>query len=413
MKYTKSNLWRKDFTLVVIGQIISLFGNAVLRFALPLYILEQSGSPALFGSVSALAFIPMIALSPVGGIIADRVNKQRIMVVLDFITSALVTGYIIISGFSAAVAIVVVLMMALYAIQGAYSPTVQASIPLLAEGEALVPANAAVNLVNSLSNMLGPVIGGVLYGTFGLSAVLIVSAICFFLSAVMELFIKIPHKKQNAAGSVWAIVKSDMSSSIRFMFKTKPILAQIILILALFELFASSTILIGLPVLVTQTLSLSSQLLGVAQGVMMGGGLLGGVLAGALAKRISMKKIHRLLLLVSLCFVPISFGLLLGVSAMVGFGILTAAYFLAMIAGVLMRVQLFSFIQQIVPEELMGKVFSCLMAIAICAQPLGQALAGWCFEWFANLPWVVLLAAALLSGTVAIYSRQCFHRIEV
>ena len=90
MKQMKAKLWNKDFTLVVIGQIISLFGNAVLRFALPLYILEQSGSPALFGQVSALAFLPMIMLSPVGGIIADRVNKQRIMAVLDFITSVLV-----------------------------------------------------------------------------------------------------------------------------------------------------------------------------------------------------------------------------------------------------------------------------------------------------------------------------------
>ena len=43
----KAKLWNKDFTLVVIGQIISLFGNAVLRFALPLYSLEQSGSPGL------------------------------------------------------------------------------------------------------------------------------------------------------------------------------------------------------------------------------------------------------------------------------------------------------------------------------------------------------------------------------
>lgn len=130
----KTKLWHKDFTLVIIGQIISLFGNAVLRFALPLYILEQSGSPALFGQISALSFLPMILLSPVGGIIADRVNKQRIMVVLDFITATLVFGYIVISGYSFAIANVVVLMMALYAIQGAYSPTVQASIPLLAKG---------------------------------------------------------------------------------------------------------------------------------------------------------------------------------------------------------------------------------------------------------------------------------------
>ena len=49
-------LFRRDFTLVVIGQIISLFGNAILRFALPLYLLRQTGSPALFGAVGAAAF---------------------------------------------------------------------------------------------------------------------------------------------------------------------------------------------------------------------------------------------------------------------------------------------------------------------------------------------------------------------
>ena len=409
MKQTKAQLWNKDFTLVVIGQIISLFGNAVLRFALPLYILEQSGSPALFGQVSALAFLPMILLSPVGGIIADRVNKQRIMVVLDFITSALVFGYIAISGYFSTIAIVVVLMMALYAIQGAYSPAVQASIPLLVEEDKLVPANAAVNLVNSLSNMLGPVIGGVLYGTFGLPIVLIVSAICFFLSAVMELFIKIPYTKQESTGNMWDIVKKDMGSSLSFMFKTKPILAKIISIMTLFELFASSVLIIGLPVLITQTYALSSQWLGVTQGVMM----VGGVLAGVLAKKLSIQKIHRLLLLIALCFVPIVLGLLLGVSAIIGYGIITAACFFAMIAGVLMRVQLFAFIQQVVPKEMMGKVFSCLMAINLCAQPVGQWLAGWCFERFADLPWVVLLAAVVLSSLISVYSRSCFHKIAV
>lgn len=45
----KSTLFKRDFTLVVIGQIISLFGNAILRFALPLYLLRETGSSALFG----------------------------------------------------------------------------------------------------------------------------------------------------------------------------------------------------------------------------------------------------------------------------------------------------------------------------------------------------------------------------
>ena len=58
----------RNFVMVVVGQIISLFGNAILRFALPLYLLSETGSAALFGIVSACAFIPMIVLAPVGGI---------------------------------------------------------------------------------------------------------------------------------------------------------------------------------------------------------------------------------------------------------------------------------------------------------------------------------------------------------
>ena len=88
----KEKGFSKDFIMVVIGQIISLFGNAALRFALPLYLLNQTGSSALYGTVTACAFLPSIAMSPIGGIVADRVNKRNIMVALDFLTAAVVGG---------------------------------------------------------------------------------------------------------------------------------------------------------------------------------------------------------------------------------------------------------------------------------------------------------------------------------
>lgn len=80
----QTKLFRRDFTLVVIGQIISLFGNAILRFALPLYLLRETGSSTLFGVVTACSFAPMVILSMAGGVLADRVNKRDIMVGLDF-----------------------------------------------------------------------------------------------------------------------------------------------------------------------------------------------------------------------------------------------------------------------------------------------------------------------------------------
>ena len=93
-----NGLFKKDFVLVVIGQIISLFGNAAIRFAMPLYLLNQTGSSALFGTVTACAFIPAILLSPVGGIIADRVNKRNIMVILDFLTSIVILVFSLLMG---------------------------------------------------------------------------------------------------------------------------------------------------------------------------------------------------------------------------------------------------------------------------------------------------------------------------
>ena len=83
-------LFHKDFTIMVLGQIISLFGNSILRFTLSLYILDTTGSAAVFGSILAVSMIPTVLLSTFGGVLADRVNRRNIMVVLDYCTSFII-----------------------------------------------------------------------------------------------------------------------------------------------------------------------------------------------------------------------------------------------------------------------------------------------------------------------------------
>ena len=114
----------KDFYLVMIGQIISLFGNAVIRFALPLHLLTVTQSPSLLGIVSGLSFLPLVIMSPVGGLIADRVNKRNIMVVLDFFTAGLVLAFQLLSGRVSLIGLILVLLFLLYGISGAYQPSV-------------------------------------------------------------------------------------------------------------------------------------------------------------------------------------------------------------------------------------------------------------------------------------------------
>ena len=74
---------------ITVCQIITLFGNAALRFALPLYLLRRIDSAALYGSVTALALVPMLLGTLAGGVLADRCRKARLMALLDLVTAGI------------------------------------------------------------------------------------------------------------------------------------------------------------------------------------------------------------------------------------------------------------------------------------------------------------------------------------
>lgn len=79
-------LFTKNFILLILGQVTSLFGNYILRLALSMYVLELTGSATIFAGILSIAIIPTILLSPFGGILADRANRRNIMVALDTLT---------------------------------------------------------------------------------------------------------------------------------------------------------------------------------------------------------------------------------------------------------------------------------------------------------------------------------------
>ncbi|WP_250673347.1 MFS transporter [Paraclostridium ghonii] len=404
----KIKLFNQNFTLMVIGQIISLFGNSILRFALPLYLLDTTNSPALFGAVSACSLIPMITVTPFGGIIADRANKRNIMVILDFITAVIVTVFSLSIGEFNLVFMLIVTLMALYGIQGAYQPTVQASIPLLVDINNLLPANAVINQVSSLSGLLGPVIGGILYGFYGLMPILMASIICFFASAIMEIFIKIPYTKQDTKSRVFSIVKDDFITSLNFIFKDKPVLFKTIGIISCFNLILSSLIMIGIPVIITQILKMSSQAYGITQGMLALGGLCGGIMTGVLANKIKIYHSHIILLFAILGLIPIGVVLMFNVTPMISYVVVTACCFIIMAVCTLFSIQILTFIQSETPSHLTGKVISFCLAMTMCSTPIGQIIYGYLFEELKNDTYIIIFVAVLVSGVIALMSKKVF-----
>ena len=405
-------LFNRDFTLVAIGQLISLFGNAILRFALALYVLDATGSAAVFGTVTAIAVIPTILLSPFGGILSDRVNRRNIMAALDFATAALALGLGLLLSEENAVALITAALLLLSVIQACYTPSVNSSVPLLQTEGNLVKANAVVSQVAMLANLIGPVLGGVLYGLFGAMPIILVSGVCFFLSAVLELFIHIPFQPLDAKTGILQIVKDDLRESIRFMTREQPDILRITLMIAVYSLFVVSTITVGLPYMVRTVLGLSSQLYGAAEGLMAAAGIAGGIASGFLAGRLKTSRLYWLLVLSGAALVPVGAAFLLGCGPMTCYIVITICIMAMQLLIALFSIFMLSLAQSRTPSHLLGKMTAYIMTLTMCAQPVGQALYGVLFDRFAGSLYLPLIATALIAAAIGLASRGLFARLE-
>jgi MFS family permease len=393
---------------------MSIFGNMILSWALPFYILDISNSAAIFGLVLSVPYISLIIMSPIGGIMADRLKKQRIMFWLDLSTTSIIILYMFASGLiAAAVPLVIVKLLALNAIQGMYMPVVQAAVPALVPSDKLIPANSTVTIINSLSNLLAPAAAGILYGRFGLFPILVISVLCFSITALMDLLINIPFKKQASPGNVIQLIKSDMSQAVKFAIKEKPVLVKCVIVAFVFSITIASMIIVGIPVLITKNLGMEMGMVGISSSVMMFGGLLGGILAGVLGARLTMQKIYLPLLFCCISLLPMGIIFFFNASDYLVYVVITVSSALALISTQVCNIQFFAFIQKETPSELIGKVMSILLIVPFLANALGQLLFGMLFEQFGELPWIIIFLAIFFSGIVVIYSRIWFKNVII
>lgn len=402
----KKTKFGKDFPLIVIGQIVSLFGNGILRFALPLYLLRETGSSALFGIVTACSLLPMIVLSLLGGVLADNVNKRNIMVGLDFFTAAVITAFYIFKGTMPTVPLFTITLMLLYGISGTYQPAVQASIPALVPKERILSASAIVNQIGALANFMGPIIGGMLYGVWGIKSILQVSIMCFLLSAVMELFLVIPFQKQAEKRSIGETVKNDLRESLHFLRLEKPIFIKLCIVIAGLNLFLSSMITIGVPVIIIDTLSLTDQMLGITQGLLAVGGIVGGLLTALFEKKLRPNKASVFLYLCAGFTCVMGLGMMPQGVPLFQYAILSCMGMAIMAASTMFSIQMLAVVQTQTPSHLVGKVIACIMTLIMCSQPVGQLLYGLLFEVLSQSIGAVILGSGIISLLIAMYSKK-------
>ena len=403
----KEKLFNRNFTLLLLGKVFSLIGNYTLKFALSMYVLERTGSAAIFAGLLAVATVPQVLLAPIGGLLADRLNRRNMMVALDALSGTAVFltflgsgglhetgGFHVMSQEGPSLLLISILQVVLGILGAFESPTVQACVPQMQTGENLLKGNAAVSQIQAVAGLVTPFLGSLFYTAFGIRPVLAVCAACFFLTALLECFIRLSHQKRPGGQKIRQILRQDLGESMDFLLKKRPEVFRLLLLAALASFFVVGTAVVGLPFLVRNVLGLSANHYGAAESLMGGASVAGALAVGMLAGRLREKGLQSLLIAVGAVLIPAGAAFLLPLSTGVRYLILLVCFCIAQAVCSMFSILALSMIQESTPEHLTGKIMACVIALSTCAQPVGQVVYGLLFDLSAGSTWLVLLPTA-------------------
>lgn len=408
----EQRLFTKNFILLILGQLTSLFGNFILKLALSMYLLDVTGSAAIFAGILSAATVPTVLLSPLGGILADRGDRRKIMVALDTLTGLSVLGAALFLQEKNSLVVISILLVLLSVFGAFETPTVQACIPSMLQGDHIVKGNAVVNQAASLSYLTAPMLGGVLYAAFGLKPVMAASVGCFFFTALFECFIKLDYEPIQREGGVLWMIRQDFLSSMEYISKEQAGIGKMLLLTACSRFFVMGVIVVGLPYMVRTVLGLSPEYYGAGESILAAATILGSIAAGFLTKSLKIHRLSFLLAAIGVFMIPAGIAFLLQVNVIVKYIILMASF--CGIQGAISIFSIFtvSLIQQKTPAHFTGKVMAYISAVTLCVQPLGQILYGFLFDRFCDAVSFCLIPTGIIVCVIGLSARGLFQNQE-
>lgn len=194
----KNKKWKSQFIVVALGQAISMLGSHGVQFALIWWLAEKTSSPLMLGISGIVAYLPMSLFSPIAGIAADRYNRKFISIFSDMTMGMIALIYAVLLFFLDLPVWTVFVMLCVRGIGSTFQqPAIQSIIPQLVPKDQLVKTNGWMQLLNSGSFLLGPVIGASLYAIFPMSVVLMSDVVGAILASVALAVVKIPKLEKT------------------------------------------------------------------------------------------------------------------------------------------------------------------------------------------------------------------------
>ncbi|HZV79788.1 MAG TPA: MFS transporter [Candidatus Binatus sp.] len=365
---TRSIFAERSFSLYFSGQLLSYLGDGLRTLAIPLLVFDLTGSGLWLGVTYALEFLPFSLFGLVGGSLADRLDRRRLMIACDFVRFAVIglfaflywrhalTLWVLYTG-------IVVVSIAAAIFLGGQS----ASIPYLVGTARSGRAVAALLAVEQTSNLVAPPLGGLLFSLGGPLPALVANSLTYLTSQVSLALVPTMGPDQPGAPPSMREIWADIVEGFRFMHDDRVmwIVAYCSFLLNFFGMMAGA---VFIPFLKLEFHASDAQV-GLAYGALALGSIGGSLLGGATAGR---WRFGPALLIAyaldGLIFVPVVFA----------HSLWFAVFFwmLANLGGTFETTQIISWRIRITPHEKIGRVFAAVRLIALIGVVPGTLIGG-------------------------------------
>ncbi|KAF2955421.1 MFS transporter [Marinitoga sp. 38H-ov] len=405
-----NNNQKRNFLLFVIGRIVSLLGSGIQMVAMPLYILDLTGSGTKMGLFAMVSMLPALIIAPFAGVLGDRFNRRNIMVIMDYLRGVLILflAYLTFTN-KITLGILFSMQVILSLFDSLFGAATSAMIPDLVPEKDLMKAISATESASSASMIVGPVLGGVIYGLLGMKWVFLLNGISFILSAFSEMFIKYSKTSKLDSKINTKIIFGDIKDSIKFIFENNVL--RNLMIMAIFLNFLFNPMFVVLfPYTFREVIGFSAQQYGLLEtmwtlGIMIGNIILGIFFSNSENKRLLKNGIYGMVgmnLLLALFLIPqirnnfTIWKIFIIVGTIITIMGLTNAF---------VNTPISVFFQKIIPNEKRSKIFSVIGVLFQAATPIGMALMGFFVDKYEVHTLFIILAILILLD-VLIFSKK-------
>lgn len=397
---------RINMTLLSLGRIVSDLGTWTFRFALSLYILDITGSSAKFSLIFGITVLPTVLVNIFAGVLSDKFDRKKIIVLSDLISGIAVAflSFIFVEGEAN------ILLFSSYAfliclLQSFFQVSMNASVPNLVSEKNIVGTNSLIQGIGAIVNVLGPLIGALLYSKYGLFTVMIIDAVSFILSGISEMFIKFKNtERSNEQQGVIPIFKN----ALRFLNEFEG-LKSALLMMSIFNFFLSPIVIMGVTYVSYEALGLSKEQAGLIQSSFFIGNIIGAILLNAF--NMTEKVLGKIIYIVPLSSIPILIWYLVGINPVIlestTITILLLSSSIASLGILIMMVNIpmFTVFQIKIPDEMRASIFGIVTTVTTAVAPLGIWICGVVLE-FVDWVYVFLAVSILISFSSLFFVRN-------